>query len=83
MGMNTSTIGFLDIGSKGTRFTISKFAQDTVEEIESFFDESIGGKTIDEKLADMLSARYSIDLRQSRDYESFLEKVDVIMHNFL
>ncbi|KAH0795879.1 dnaK protein [Histomonas meleagridis] len=69
------TIGFLDIGSKGTRFTISKFTQDTVEEIASFFDESIGGKTIDEKFADMLSARYSIDLRQSRDYESFLEKV--------
>ncbi|KAH0795777.1 dnaK protein [Histomonas meleagridis] len=66
-------IGFFDVGSKGIRFTISKFTRDSVEEITSFFDESFGGKNVDEKLVDLLSNRYSFDLRSSRDYETFLE----------
>ncbi|EAY05726.1 dnaK protein [Trichomonas vaginalis G3] len=59
-------VGFVDIGKSGSRVEIFNFdgrdGQNTVKQLAVVFNNTMGGHNVDQKLAEIVSKKYNIDI---------------------
>lgn len=74
-----AVIGFLDIGSKGSRFSVYKFSKFNgtinIQEIGSAANERAGGNLIDDNLYNMITKANSISITKMKHKYSLMEEI--------
>lgn len=80
---NTSkTIAFVDVGAKGTRVSIFNFSATDepiqIKQLSSVIDETIGGKDIDEDLAQLIAPLYDINMNDLKDRVNFVDDISKV-----
>ena len=78
----TKVVAFVDVGAKGSRASIFNFTsagnKTSVVQLASQFDETVGGDSLDLRLAELVAPKYNVDLNNAKVKVNFLDDMSAV-----